>query len=257
MISPTLTLGLVQYDIAWENPQENIKRIEHLLGKKAPFDLLVLPEMWSTGFTMQPEKVAEKENGPAFQWMREQAQKYNVCICGSISFSDHQKFYNRWYCVFPDGHTHHYDKKHLFTYGKENEHYTPGNKTMVFELNGWRIMPIICYDLRFPAWCRNKEDYDLLLVAANWPSPRIHHWDALIKARAIENQSYVAAVNRIGQDPTGLEYIGHSQVIDMNGQELAYSSEDEGIETVTLHKESLSKYRLQYPFLRDMDHYSL
>lgn len=257
MISPTLTLGLVQYDIAWENPQENIKRIEHLLEKKSTFDLLVLPEMWSTGFTMQPEKVAENENGPALQWMREQAQKRKTYICGSISIAEHQKYYNRWYCVFPDGHTQHYDKKHLFSYGKENEHYTPGNKTMVFELKGWRIMPIICYDLRFPAWCRNKENYDLMLVAANWPSPRIHHWDAMIKARAIENQTYVAAVNRIGQDPSGLQYNGHSQVIDMNGQELAYSGVEEGIEIVTLNKESLSNYRMQYPFLRDMDHYSL
>ena len=179
MTSPTFTLGIVQFDIAWENPGANMIRIEHFLGDKNSFDLLLLPEMWSTGFTMQPEKVAEEINGPALQWMREQAKKRNTCIGGSISISENQKYYNRWYCVFPDGHTEQYDKKHLFSYGKENEHYTSGNKTMTFEVNGWRIMPIICYDLRFPAWCRNRENYDLLLVAANWPSPRIHHWDAI------------------------------------------------------------------------------
>ncbi len=257
MASTSLTVGLVQFDIAWENPMENMLRIEHLLEDQTSIDLLILPEMWSTGFTMQPEKVAEDADGPALQWMLQQAANRNICISGSISLAKHGRYFNRWYCVYPDGHTEHYDKKHLFSYGKENEHYTSGNKTIVFEIKGWRIMPVICYDLRFPAWCRNKEAYDLLVVAANWPDTRIHHWDALLKARAIENQTYVAAVNRIGKDPTGLTYIGHSQVLDMNGKELASLGDQSGIAKLTLDKDILTTYRTQYPFLNDMDAYSL
>ncbi len=257
MAASTLTVGLVQFDIEWEDPTTNRKRIEHLLGDNTSFDLLILPEMWSTGFTMQPEKVAEDANGPSLQWMRQQAKNRNTAISGSLSIAVDQQYYNRWYCAFPDGRIAHYDKKHLFSYSRENEHYTPGHGKMIVEINGWRIMPVICYDLRFPAWCRNTDDYDLLVVVANWPAPRIHHWDALIKARAIENQAYVVAVNRIGTDINALKYNGHSQVIDMNGQELLSPDVHEGVESITLNKDILSAYRIQYPFLNDRDHYSL
>lgn len=206
---------------------------------------------------MQAEKVAEDTHGPSLQWMQEQAKKRKTSIGGSISIKDGDQYFNRWYCVYPNGHTEYYDKKHLFSSGKENDHYTAGNKTIIIEINGWRIMPIICYDLRFPAWCRNKNAYDLLVVAANWPTGRIHHWDALIKARAIENQAYAAAVNRIGTDANGLQYNGHSQVIDMAGQECLSPDVNEGVKSIILDKEKLSTYRKQYPFLKDMDPYSL
>jgi omega-amidase len=257
MASSILTVGLVQFDISWENPRENMKRIEQLISDNSSFDLLLLPEMWSTGFTMQPEKVAEDINGPALQWMREQATKRNTCIGGSVSVSEKQKYFNRWYCAYPDGRIAFYDKKHLFSYGSENEHYASGEKSIVIEIKGWRIMPIVCYDLRFPVWCRNKDGYDLLIVAANWPTARIHHWDALIKARSIENQAYVAAVNRIGRDATGLEYNGHSQILDMTGQELLSLGVIEGVKSIILDKEKLVTYRQQYPFLKDMDNFSL
>ncbi len=257
MISPTLKIGLVQFDIAWEQPLENIHRIERLVGTTSEVDLLLLPEMWSTGFTMEPERVAETKDGPALNWMIKASRKLDIAIGGSVSVKDGDQFFNRWYCVFPQGQVEYYDKKHLFSYGKENEHYASGNKTKIIEINGWRVMPIICYDLRFPAWCRNKDNYDLLLIAANWPKPRIQHWDTLIQARAIENQAYVAAVNRIGEDATGLQYNGHSQVINMKGQEVLSPGVNEGVEIVVLDKQSLIDYRVQYPFLKDMDEYRL
>ncbi len=257
MASPTLTLGLVQVDIIWENPEENIRRMEQLLKDASPADVLLLPEMWTTGFTMQPERFAETHPGPALMWMQSTAQQKNIAITGSMAVSDDNRFVNRWYCAFPNGQIAHYDKKHLFSYGDENNHYTPGDSTIIIEINGWRIMPLICYDLRFPAWGRNRDNYDLLIIAANWPTPRIHHWDALIKARAIENQSYVAAVNRIGTDGTGLQYTGHSQVIDMNGQALCAPYTTEGIQYVTLDMESLTTFRQKFPFLKDMDTFSL
>lgn len=256
MVSNTLKIGLVQFAIAWEQPEENMDRIENMLADHTAFDLLLLPEMWSTGFTMQPERVAEDGNGPALTWMLEQSKSRNTVIGGSVSVKEGEHYFNRWYCVYPDGRTEYYDKKHLFSYGGENLHYSPGKGNIVLDIKGWRVMPIICYDLRFPAWCRNRQDYDLLVVAANWPIPRIHHWDTLIKARAIENQSYVAAVNRIGVDPTGLKYNGHSTVIDMKGQEVLSMDVKEGVESIILDKQSLATYREQYPF-QDMDNISL
>lgn len=257
MASPTLTLGLIQTDILWENPNENIRRMDQLLEQDFQADVLLLPEMWTTGFTMQPEKYAETHPGSALEWMLSKAKQTNTAITGSIAVSDNHQYVNRWYCAFPNGQYAYYDKKHLFSYGDENNHYTPGVSTTVIEIKGWRIMPLICYDLRFPVWCRNRDNYDLLIIAANWPTPRVHHWDALIKARAIENQSYVAAVNRIGTDGAGLQYSGHSQVIDMNGEALCAPYTTEGIQYVTLEMENLTNFRQKYPFLKDMDAFRL
>ena len=253
MSASQLSIGLVQFDIAWENPRENMRRIESLLGQSSDLDLVILPEMWSTGFTMQPEKVAEPMPGTALQWMSIQAKERNTAIAGSISIAEGTGYFNRWYCTFPDGRMAQYDKKHLFSYGKEDQHYTAGTTKTYFEINGWKIMPIICYDLRFPVWCRNTNSYDLMMVVANWPTARIHHWDALLKARAIENQSYVAAVNRLGTDANGLQYNGHSSVFDMNGQEMLSLGEKEGLGKVILDKQLLTTYRDQFRFLQDKD----
>ncbi len=257
MSSPNLHIGLVQFDILWEKPDANIHRIEQLLNSQEKLDLFLLPEMWSTGFTMRPENVAETLNGTAHQWMIQQAIKMNTPIAGSISVKEGSQYYNRWYCAYPDGKLTQYDKKHLFSYGKEHLHYTPGHSKAIFEINGWRIMPIICYDLRFPVWCRNTDSYDLMVVVANWPTPRIHHWDSLLKARAIENQSYVAAVNRIGEDGNGLAFNGHSSIYDMNGQQLLNLGEKEEVGTLILNKEILTSYREQYRFLQDRDPFSI
>jgi omega-amidase len=257
MPASLLNIGLVQFDIAWENPDENMRRIEKLLGQSSDLDLVILPEMWSTGFTMQPEKVAEPTPGTALQWMSIQAKERNTAIAGSVSVADGAQYYNRWYCTFPDGRTVHYDKKHLFSYGREDQHYTAGSAKTFIEIKGWKIMPIICYDLRFPVWCRNTDSYDLMMVVANWPVARIHHWDALLKARAIENQSYVAAVNRIGSDANGLHYNGHSSVFDMNGQEVLSLGEIEGLGKLVLDKQILMTYRDQFRFLQDQDPFTL
>jgi omega-amidase len=255
--SSLLHIGLVQLDIAWERPDENIRKVENLLGQSAGLDLVVLPEMWSTGFSMRPEVVAESSQGPALEWMKEQAGKNNYVITGSISVKEGDQFYNRLYFTFPDGRIEWYDKKHLFSFGQEDLHYTPGNKKLLIDIKGWKIMPVICYDLRFPVWCRNTEMYDIMVVVANWPVPRIHHWDTLLRARAIENQSYVAAVNRIGQDGSGLKYNGHSALIDMNGQYLLAPGEKEGISHQILDLQVLQSYRDQFRFLQDKDEFSL
>ncbi len=257
MDATTLKISLVQMNVLWEDPSANIHHLEKMLHLPPETDLLLLPEMWSTGFSMRPEFIAEKDNGPALQWMIQYSQKLNCAIAGSLSVEEDDKYYNRLYCVQPNGKIDHYDKRHLFSYGKEDQHYHAGDQRIIIEIKGWRIMPIICYDLRFPAWCRNNLDYELLIVVANWPKPRITHWDALLKARAIENQSYIAAVNRIGRDGSDLEYPGHSSIYDMNGHCIANTDYHEGIETYTLDKSELTEYRKRFRFLQDRDHFSL
>lgn len=230
-------------------------QLESMIAFGEEIDLLLLPEMWSTGFSMQPEKIAETHPGPAFEWMQQTAAKLNLSLAGSISVEEDGKYYNRFYAVHADGTFQQYDKRHLFSYGKENDHYAPGDTRIIFDIKGWKIMPIICYDLRFPVWCRNNLHYDLLIVVANWPTPRIHHWDTLIRARAIENQSYIAAVNRIGIDGSGLHYPGHSCVVDMNGNAMLEMKDKEGIAVLTLEKELLENYRTHFRFLQDQDHF--
>lgn len=256
-MAASFRIGLAQYDIAWENRDANLMHVQSLLNFEEHVDLLVLPEMWTTGFSMRPEVVAEGPDGDALKWMLDHSHKLNLVIAGSIPVEDNGKYYNRWYCVHPNGHIDQYDKRHLFSYGKEDLHYSPGNERIVIEIKGWRIMPIICYDLRFPAWCRNNLDYDLMIVVANWPTPRIHHWDILLRARAIENQCYIAAVNRIGSDANGLHYPGHSGIIDMNGSPLLEMKDKEGVGIMDLDKELLLQYRNHFRFLQDRDDFKI
>jgi len=256
MISSSLHVTLVQPDIAWEKPEENFQHLDQLLSQSQEEDLIILPEMWSTGFSMRPELIAESTQGPALKWMKDHAKQRNAVIAGSISVKDGHQYFNRCYFTFPDGEVVFYNKRHLFSYGKEDQHYSPAYDQIVVDIKGWKIRPVICYDLRFPVWCRNTDNYDVLLVVANWPVPRIHHWDALLKARAIENQSYVVAVNRTGHDGNGLVYNGHSSAYDMNGTQLVMMDEREGITSVILDRHVLHTFREQFRFLQDRDHFN-
>jgi predicted amidohydrolase len=189
--------------------------------------------------------------------MTRKSAELQMHIAGSVAVKDGDQYYNRFYCVSPSGEVHRYDKKHLFSYGKEDHHYAPGHQQLTFQLGDWKIRAIVCYDLRFPVWCRNNDNYDILLVVANWPEARIHHWDALLKARAIENQCYVVGVNRVGTDGNNLVYPGHSAVYDMNGLERLDMASRVGIEKVILEKDQLSHFRTQYRFLQDRDQFNL
>lgn len=252
MASP-LNIALAQIDILWENPTGNMHKLESLLSGVKDADLILLPEMWSTGFTMHTSEASENNRGPAFQWMAGTAAKMNAHVAGSVSTRDQAGYYNRFYCISPDGQVWQYDKKHLFSYGNENQYYLAGEQRTHFEIRGWKVMPIVCYDLRFPTWCRNTEDYDLLVVVANWPTARIHHWDTLLQARAIENQAFVAAVNRVGRDGEGIDYEGHSAVYDMNGLPVLELPNEESMGQVSLEKETLKQFRERYRFLQDRD----
>ena len=256
-MASSLHLQLIQFNTVWEDPSANISQLDLLLKDKSNPGLIILPEMWSTGFTMNTSFAEDAKDGDALRWMKKKAATLNTFVAGSIAVKANNHFYNRFICVGPLGEIFQYDKKHLFSYGKENNHYSPGNAPLTFSIGDWRIRAIVCYDLRFPVWSRNNDDYDVLLVVANWPQARIHHWDALLRARAIENQCYVVAVNRVGTDGNNLVYNGHSVVYDMNGQLLLNLEDAAGIGSVTLDKDILTDFRKQYRFLQDRDAFSL
>lgn len=248
-----LRVSLFQLPLAWEDPEENIRVFSEWVEGSGPTDLFLLPEMWATGFSMSPEKIALEESSPVHQWMSDTAKKTNAVVAGSLATKSGNFYYNRFYACHPSGSRETYDKRHLFAYAGEDKKYSAGDKRLLLEIKGWHIMVIVCYDLRFPVWCRNTMDYDLLVVVANWPEARISHWDALLRARAIENQCYVAAVNRIGVDGTGLVYPGHSAIYDMNGEPVVYGGGTEGVIQATLFADKLDSFRNRYPFLADRD----
>jgi len=221
-------------------------------------NLIVLPEMFTTGFTMNASEVAEPHKGVSFQWMQEQARLKNSAITGSLIIEEDGKYYNRLYFVFPDGSFQQYDKKHTFTLAREHEVFESGNEKIIIEYRGWRICPLICYDLRFPVWARNTSDYDLLIYCANWPKKRIAAWDTLLKARAIENMSYCIGVNRVGLDGNGHEYTGHSAAYDVLGERFENPAfESDGISTVMLEMDQLIALRKHLQFLNDRDGFTL
>jgi len=252
MSTAILNIGLVQFDVSWERPDLNMQRIESLVGDQQGFDLLLLPEMWSSGFSMNPETASEPAHGPALQWMMQKAKQWDTAIAGSLSVHEGSQYFNRFYCAWPDGRVAHYDKKHLFTYGKEDLHYTSGHAQVQIEVKGWKIRPVICYDLRFPVWCRNTDSYDLLVVVANWPIPRIHHWDALLRARAIENQCFVIGVNRTGMDDHGLYFPGASHIFDPFGKDLCAGNDSDELLMAEIDLAEVGRVRATFPFLRDM-----
>lgn len=253
----TLKVSIVQTELHWQDPARNLALFSKLLQQhEEATDLFVLPEMFSTGFTMQAEQHAERMDGRSVTWMAETAQSTNAGICGSLIVEDGGEYFNRFILVRPDGQLQTYDKRHLFRLAGEHEHYSAGQELRTFELNGWRLRPMVCYDLRFPAWSRNLNNYDLLVYVANWPDRRHLAWATLIRARAIENQAFVAAVNRSGTDGNNIRYAGGSAIVDYLGNYLASFSEESGIATTTLDMTALTKFRAKFPFHLDADRFS-
>ena len=248
-----LKVALVQTHLHWENPIANRLNLQEKFQEiETPVDLIVLPEMFTTGFTMTPEHIDEAAAEQTLSWMQKMAIEYEAVMVGSQVFYEEGKYFNRLFCVNADGVLGEYDKRHTFTLAGEDSVYQRGETRLQLEVNGFTICPLICYDLRFPVWSRNDEDYDVLLYVANWPSPRISAWDALLKARAIENMAYCIGVNRIGLDEEGHSYPGHSGVYDVLGNQIAFSQKEEII-TVPLNKSHITKYRDKLKFLDDRD----
>lgn len=253
-----MKIALIQTALIWENPIENRSHLSQKInGFMEEVDLIVLPEMFSTGFTMNPTTVAETMQGETIAWLQHLAKAKNCAITGSLVIKENGNFYNRLVFVFPSGEIQHYDKRHLFSLSGEDVKYTKGKKKLIIEYKGFKICPLICYDLRFPVFSRNTEDYDLLIYVANWPKPRINAWDTLLKARAIENMSYVIGVNRIGEDNNGYEYPGHSQVVDFSGSYLIEPQESEGVYITTLHQKNILEIREKFGFLNDKDTFTI
>ena len=248
-----MKITILQRDIEWANPSVNINRADEAIDRNPSSDIYVLPEMFSTGFCTNPEGIAESDNSETLQWLKRKAAAIDAAIAGSVAVTKDGKFYNRFYFVKPDGSVTHYDKKHLFTYGGEHKRFTAGNERVVVEFRGVRILLEICYDLRFPVWARNRGDYDMIIYVASWPTPRVSAWSALLVARAIENQCYVAGVNRVGNDPA-CQYCGGSVVIDPYGKTIATCTDNLECEsTATIDIEALQAFRAKFPVLNDAD----
>lgn len=250
-----LRVALIQSDLVWENPTENRKKFEEKINSLSDeIDLIVLPEMFTTGFTMNASDVAETMEGETIQWLQDLAQKRSIAITGSIIIREDDYFYNRLLFVHPSGKIDSYNKKHTFTLAGEHEVFSAGTERIIVDYKGWKICPLICYDLRFPVWARNTENYDLLLYVASWPKPRIEAWDSLLKARAIENMSYTIGVNRVGVDPNKYEYIGNTVCYDTLGNCLAKNNQGtEEILIVELDKDKQIETRKRFRFLDDRD----
>ena len=253
-----LRVTALQIDIVWENALANLSAIENLLPARNNTDVVILPEMFSTGFTPNSKLVAETMEESTVSWMINSAVKMNYALAGSIVITENGKFFNRFIWANPSGEIIKYDKRHLFTYGKEHLHYNRGDKRVIINYRGWRILPQICYDLRFPVWARNCNDYDLAIYVASWPATRIWIWDHLLVARAIENQSYIIGVNRVGTDGLGLKYSGNSQMINPKGEIIEKSKiqQPEIIES-TLDYEMIEKWRTSFPALNDGDTFTI
>ncbi|HRO42235.1 MAG TPA: nitrilase family protein [Flavipsychrobacter sp.] len=297
MPADQLNITIIQPDLVWEDKEANLKQLESFIAAiKDKREVVVLPEMFTTGFSMRPKHLAETMDGVSVKWMKNIASKYRCIITGSLIIEEDGKFYNRLLWMQPDGKYGVYDKRHLFAYAHEDEHYTAGERKLIVSVKGWKICPLICYDLRFPVWSRNsltlapseregvpnakedfyeadshsqmygksnaigesrKEAYDVLLYVANWPQRRSLAWKTLLQARAIENQAYVVGVNRVGTDGKDIKYSGDSSVFDALGEMLWQNTNEVVTHTITLQKESLQKIRSELPFLKDADQFLL
>lgn len=248
---------LLQTDINWGEPEVNRSEAERIITSAPDADLVVLPEMFTTGFDVDPREHAEKPDGETLGWMRELAAKKNAAVAGSFAVEEAGKYYNRFYFVKPDGSHAQYDKRHLFGPGGESEFFTAGKERVIVEWRGVRILLQTCYDLRFPVFSRNAGDYDLILYVASWPQSRVGAWDVLLRARAIENQCYVAGVNRTGLDPFA-EYNGHTALIDYYGRVVG-CAEESSVDAIIgrLDMESLAQFRVKFPVNKDADHFEL
>ncbi len=266
-----LNITTIQTSLHWENKSANLEMFDkHILAIKENTDLIVLPEMFSTGFTMNAKTFAENMDGETIAWMLKKAKEKNAVVCGSFIAEEQGKFFNRFVWARQDGTYTHYDKRHLFRMAEENNFYSEGTEKLIVELNGWKICPLVCYDLRFPVWSRNrvgseksevgssKYDYDVLLYVANWPERRSIAWKTLLPARAIENQCYVVGVNRVGKDGKEISYSGDSAVINAKGEIISSTkANEEKIETVAISYNELAEFRKQFPVFLDADNFSL
>jgi len=249
----------IQADLVWEYPTENLTFFEEEINFLSEnTDLVVLPELFTTGFSINAEKIAEKMNGKTVSWMQKMAKENSLAICGSLVIEENKKYYNRLVFVHPSGRIETYNKRHSFTLAGEDKVYTSGKESLIINYKGWKIYPLICYDLRFPVWARNTHNYDLLIYMANWPVTRINAWDTLLKARAIENMSYVIGVNRTGKDANNYEYSGNSLIVDFFGKEASNLKKNEiGIIRGTLIKTEQDSIRKKLGFLEDKDTFEI
>lgn len=282
----SLTITTIQTDLKWEDKAANLQHFEaRIESLKEPTELVILPEMFSTGFSMQPERLAETMEGPTVRWMADIAARKRIILTGSVIIEENKLYYNRLVWMLPNGQFGYYDKRHRFAYAGEDRHYTAGTKRLVASVKGWRVLLLVCYDLRFPVWSRQTPqeaaadpagktrspdpvertgeastpglEYDLLLYVACWPERRSHAWKTLLQARAIENQCYVAGVNRIGNDGHDIYHSGDSMIIDPLGETLYHAGAKDETFTTTLQKDELTKVRQRFPFWRDADHFSI
>ncbi|MDX1830018.1 MAG: amidohydrolase [Lutibacter sp.] len=254
-----LKVAFIQSNLIWHNAEENRKKFTqkiNLISEKV--DLIILPEMFTTGFSMQPENISETMQGETVQWMKKFASLKNTVITGSIIIKENEAYFNRLLFVHPSGEVEIYNKRHLFSLAGEDKVYKAGTEKKIFNVKGWKICPQICYDLRFPVFARNTENYDLLFYVANWPKQRINAWDALLKARAIENMSYVVGVNRVGKDANNFEYNGHSAAYDCLGEEISKTKlGEEDTVILTLDKNYMDEVRNKLNFLKDKDSFEI
>ena len=249
-----MKIALIQTSLSWENPMENRSHLaQKITGFMEDVDLIVLPEMFSSGFTMNPKAVAETMQGETVSWLQHLAKAKNCAITGSLVIEENGNYYNRLVFVFPNGDIETYDKRHLFALAGEHQFYTAGVDKLIINYKGFKICPLVCYDLRFPVFSRNAENYDVLIYVANWPKPRINAWDILLKARAVENMCYTIGVNRIGTDNHNHEYVGHSQVVDFLGEYVLEPQEADSVFIVELDKAKLLETREKLAFLNDRD----
>lgn len=269
-MSHSLTITCVQTQLHWEDKAANLKMLdEKIRGIKERTEIVILPEMFSTGFSMKPELLAETMDGDTVSWMKKIASEKKIILTGSFICRDASSglkneavYYNRLVWMLPNGEYGYYDKRHLFGYADEDDHYTAGTKRLIASVKGWKINLLVCYDLRFPVWARQQSgpdgaEYDLLIYVANWPERRIHAWKTLLQARAIENQCYVVGVNRTGNDGMDIHYSGESMIIDPLGEVLYTKKEEEDIFTMTIDKEKLETVREKLPFLKDADEFQI
>jgi omega-amidase len=291
IIMSTLTITTIQSNLHWEDKAANLQLFEEKIRQlQQRTEIVILPEMFSTGFSMQTEKLAEQMDGPTVTWMKKLSAERKIILTGSLIIEENGNYYNRLVWMLPNGQYGYYDKRHLFGYGQEDQHYTPGNKRLIASVKGWKINLLVCYDLRFPVWSRQKPahaeladlvasemeahdfpvappqeagssitehgpEYDVLVYVANWPERRNHAWKTLLQARAIENQCYVVGVNRVGNDGNGIYHSGDTMIVDAMGSVLYTKPHDEDVFTITLQKESLEEVRNKLPFLKDADRF--
>lgn len=250
----TLNVTIVQAELRWHDAAGNREQFTNIIENlQKPTDLIVLPEMFTTGFSMDAPELAETMDGDSVAWMLDMAASSKASVCGSLIINQNRKYFNRFVCASPAGDLWCYDKRHLFRLADEQNHYAPGDELITFGLKGWRICPLVCYDLRFPVWSRNRGNYDLLLYVANWPDRRHFAWETLLRARAIENLSYVAGVNVTGRDGNNISYRGGSSIIDYLGEDLANLGDQKGTAAAELDLEKLTAFRERFAFHKDAD----